>query len=96
MEANNIYKDKTGNYYLLFVFSPIISVIQSFRYRKDSAYKNMLWLLIAFYGFTITFPSSETNIDGLRRAKDFEITGKRTNFTFSDFKRNLEDKDSAQ
>ncbi len=56
----------------------------------------MLWLLVAFYGFTITFPSGETNMDGIRRVENFEFSASRADFTFSEFKRNLSDEDSAQ
>jgi hypothetical protein len=93
--VNSSYKDNKGNYYVLFLISPILSIIQAFRFREIGVYKNILWLLAAFYGYTISFPSDIKNIDGLRRAENFRNMASLSDYSFDEFRRNFEDEEST-
>jgi len=87
---------KKAPYYFLFLLSPILSLLTSLRNRENGAYKNILWFFVAFYAFTITFPKSESDYDGIRRMKYFEYTAAKSNYTFEAFERNFDSDDNTQ
>lgn len=91
----NLYKSKKGHFYLLFFLSPLVSLIQSFRFRENGVYKNILWLFVGFYGFTISFPIGLKNLDGLRRFENFEISASRTDYSFTQFQDEFSDEDNT-
>lgn len=91
----NLSKSNKGHFYLLFFLSPLLSLVQSFRYRENGVYKNILWMFVTFYGFTISFPKGEQNLDGLRRFENFEMSASRTDYSFTQFKEEFSDEDST-
>lgn len=88
------FKSKREQFYLLFLLSPLLCLINSFRFRDNGIYKNILWFFIAFYGFTISFPKGDENLDGYRRFKNFEIISSRSEFSFSEFQNEFSDEDN--
>jgi hypothetical protein len=91
----NHIQSKKGLFYLLFLLSPLLSLIHSFRFRDNGVYKNILWLFAIFYGLTISFPKGEENIDGYRRFENFEMSASRTDYSFTQFQNEFSDEDST-
>jgi hypothetical protein len=52
-----ILKKKTNRAnYVLYLFSPFISLISAIKNYRNSESKNIVWLFVIFYGFTFTVP----------------------------------------
>src|SRR6218665_493379 len=91
----NPSKSNKGQFYLLFFVSPLISLINSFRFRENGVYKNILWLFVVFYGLTICFPRGDQSLDGYRRFKSFEMSSFRNDYSFSQFQSEFSDDDNT-
>jgi len=87
---------KKSHFYLLFLLSPLLSLITSLRHRNNGVYKNIVWLFVAFYGFNITFPEGETNLDGIRRVATFEVIASESNYNFENFERDFDSEENTQ
>jgi hypothetical protein len=72
-------------YYLLFFISPLIAFVTALRKGDTKVFMNVLWLFVIFYGFTITFPYNQTNMDGIRRMENFQTFASITETNWSDF-----------
>lgn len=83
-----------NNYYLLFIISPIVGLINSIRFYKTGSYKNIIWLFVVFYSYTITLPTKDADIDISRRIESFNNEAAHTDYRFSEFVRSYKDEDN--
>ncbi len=90
MRINN----KNYYFYLLFIISPIVGLINSIRFYKTGSYKNIIWLFVVFYSYTITLPSKDADIDISRRIESFNNEAAHTDYKFSEFVRSYKQDDN--
>ena len=87
--------DNSSGEYIMFLLFPLYSFIKSIIYYNRNYSKTIFILFLGFYGFMISTPKNEDNMDIFRRIDLFESYSKgEEKYSFNDFLLNLNDDSS--